>query len=363
MAGPADESAAGAGTPLSASLYAGLESLSLDQKITFTKYVKVVLPFDGFIFWVKADQLSASALYNASVQNSFGFDQAPAIITPAATVEVQGSLHFSTVQQQDADSVYTINRMVFTSETEIQDFNEIGAVVMFVATFRGVQFAFNSRGMFYEQAGLHHYQGDAVYSFMKTQLVDDARTFDSANLVLSNSMPAWLTLNRLMPIYPSFLSPGNLRPPYATVFIPESGTTPLQAFPYINIDSSHWQLARDEVTITIWGLRNFNALDWMDYVIEWFTLNDDIMGLMNMPIIRDAQRVQTELGVIAQKKTVQFVVSYYQTRINALARQLLLRAFVHYEPTDGVVVPPSGIELQDAEGFWQFQDGSVVQWG
>jgi hypothetical protein len=45
-----------------------------------------------------------------------------------------------------------------------------------------------------------------------------------------------------------------------------------------------------------------------------------------MPVIRDEKRTQTELGVIAMKKTFDIEVNYYQTRINNLARQFIQSA-------------------------------------
>ena len=60
----------GAKTPLGASLADGLNTISLNQELTFTLYVKLVLPLDGYVFWVNASLLTDSALYNASQYNA-----------------------------------------------------------------------------------------------------------------------------------------------------------------------------------------------------------------------------------------------------------------------------------------------------
>ena len=55
---------------------------------------------------------------------------------------------------------------------------------------------------------------------------------------------------------------------------------------------------------------------------------------MNMPVVRDEKRIQSELNAIAQKKSLTFEVSYYQNRMNDIARQLILSAVPSFYPTD-----------------------------
>src|SRR5215813_1107836 len=99
--------ASGAKTQLAAGLATGVEVLSLDQQITFTKYVKVVLPIDGFVFWVRADLVGPSALYDAARYDAFAFNQGVKI-TPAATLVATGSLHVATSRQQDETSTVAV---------------------------------------------------------------------------------------------------------------------------------------------------------------------------------------------------------------------------------------------------------------
>ena len=61
--------AAGGANPLASSLQAGLEQISLNQQITFTKYTRVILPLDGFAFWVRSDLINPSSIYNTSPLN------------------------------------------------------------------------------------------------------------------------------------------------------------------------------------------------------------------------------------------------------------------------------------------------------
>jgi hypothetical protein len=79
------------------------------------------------------------------------------------------------------------------------------------------------------------------------------------------------------------------------------------------------------VRITLYGTRNFSALDFVDCVNQ-YSLDTDLIGIMNLPTVRDEKRTQSELSTIAMKKSVEFVVSYYQQRANDVARQIILSA-------------------------------------
>ena len=56
-------------TQLASGLAQGVETLSLSQEINFTLYVKLVLPLDGYVFWVNASLLTDNAIYNISQYN------------------------------------------------------------------------------------------------------------------------------------------------------------------------------------------------------------------------------------------------------------------------------------------------------
>ncbi len=79
--------------------------------------------------------------------------------------------------------------------------------------------------------------------------------------------------------------------------------------------------ALQQPEITIYGIRNNDALDFQDYVFNQ-SLNE-IFGIMNMPIIRDRKRTQKEIGAIAIKKVIEFEINYYQSRAQSIARQLI----------------------------------------
>lgn len=322
----------GAKTQLGGDLAAGVTTLSLDQQVVFTRYVRVVLPLDGFVFWLRADQVSPSTVFNAMQPNSARFDAAKFTV-PAATLTVQGSLHYATQTRQVEEENYAANRVVFTTLGPVNDLNQVGGNYLWIADFHGLKVAFSDRGSFYEQADLYHYVGYAVFPDMASQVVDDVAKLDR-QLVCSNSLPLWLALNNYssfygfannIPLYPSFLVPQNIVPPWGAVHIDPAGTMAIGGAPRLDRMTNHTQLVQDRVKITFYGVNNAGALDFVDCVLQ---RSDDYgeFGVMNQPVIRDEKREQSELGTLAMKKSVLFDVNYYQHRVLDVARQLILSA-------------------------------------
>lgn len=322
----------------------GVEAISLWQTITFTKYTKLVLPLDGFVFWVNAGIVNnQSSTFNAGQFNSFDFNQGPTIALAPTTQTVKGSLHYDTTANQEEDENLEINAVRFTAESEIQAFNQIAPDEMWLGTIDNIRFAFTSRSTFYRQAGLWHYIGDAVYPDMETQIIDSPNQINASQAIVSNSLPLWLVFNGFdpqpwdyltpgIPLYPSFLSPENLRPPFATVHIDPDTTEALQAAPFLGKRLSHYQLCKEKVRITFWGCNNQAVLQFIDFVNNYSVNNPGSFGILNMPVPKDQKRTQAELGTIAQKKTVDFSISYYQQAARDVARLLIKTVIVDYIP-------------------------------
>lgn len=324
------EEASGGQTQLAAELGAGIATLSLNQTVNFTLYVKLVLPLDGYIFWINSNLLQDSALfgnsmYNQILYNSLGIDLPPRVIT------VKGSLHWATESLQLQEQNASRNHVIFSTQEQIQDFNAISSSLLYIADFEDLRFAFNSTRNFYRQADLYHYHGDAIYSIMKSQIIDSITDFDTTRVIVSNSLPLWLTLNQFFPMYPSFLSDNNVELPYATIHIDPKTTEALQSAPLIYIDSSHYQLSKETVRIDIFGIRNNQALQFHDYVLD-YSRNTDNFGLMNIPIMQDEHVTQRDFAIIAQKKTITFEISYFQQDILDIAKKLILSSLITVIP-------------------------------
>lgn len=293
-----NEAVNGANSPLNATLLAGLESLDRNDQVLFTQYTRFVLPLDGYIFWVKT----------------------------LSTMTASGSFHQSTSRQQNDDETFDKNSIVFSAESDIDTFNDISPGVMWIGEYEGVQFTFSSRTALYKVAGIYHYSGDAVYPALQTQLIDNYSAFDSESVIVSNSLPLWLSLNAIMPIFPAMLSEQNQDPVYATVSIDPNSQMALQSAPYIDQWSNHWQLVQETVKFTIYGLRNYNAIEFQDYILK-ASLSGNF-GIMNMPIIKDERRNQVELSALAMKKSFEITINYYQQNILNIAQKLITSAML-----------------------------------
>lgn len=316
-------------------LATGLDVLSGDQTIDFVPYIRMVLPIDGFVFWVRASLLTAEKIAQHG-------------LTSAGTVTVGGSLHYATVGQQVEDETIAVRKVDFAAKEQITAFAAIAPTVMYVATWQAplgsFKFTFSSRGTYYQQADIHHYVGDAVYPVFDRMLIDNIEGFDQ-NAVVSNSLPLWLKMAAEVPyvslitsaveLYPAFLTPVNLRTPYGTVNI--RGTRALSAMPLRGRESQHSQLCAETATITFYGLRNNEVMDFTDYVFDR-AMNLDDFGIMNMPVVQDEQRTQVELAALAIKKTVTYEISYLQTRMRDIARQYIQTGLMTPIPGDNPVL-------------------------
>jgi hypothetical protein len=322
----------GAQTDLAAALAAGVETLGLQMTITFKLYKRIVLPADGFVFWCLASNLSPGALSNSSQYNELEFNAPVTVVSIAPSFEAPGYLHHTTTNQQAEDESFSLQRFIFTSLVPVDQLSAVAPDEIWIAHHAGYKFAFSQRSMFSRQANLYHYAGDSLYPSLATQVVDDPSTLLLNDSVVSNSLPVWLTLNSLFPLYPSFLVPDNITPPYASVHIGDADTTPIQAWAQTGSDGSRYQLVKDIVRITTYGVRKDAMLDFLELVGQFTLDNPSVMGLMNSPVPRDAKRGQTEFSIIAQKKIITFDVNYYQSVVHNFARQLILKAFVNVIP-------------------------------
>ena len=338
---PTVTEALGEQSQLQAALDAGLDQLSVQQHVEFRLYNKITFSVDGFVFWVASPQ----------------------------TINVTGALHYATDREQNEDETIARNQVFFTAENLVTEFNAIAPQQMWIGAWpltptQSIQVAFASRTSFFKQADMFHYVGFAVYPALSAQIVNDASDLPQGPIV-SNSLPIWLSMNQMAPCYASFLVPENIVPPYIVAHIDPAGTQALQAFPNLTWpgtivpdsgasplhELSSNQLCRDEVDLTLYGFTAQMAGQYYWSLIE-ASLYPGNFGFANSPVISDAKRVQVEIAALAQKKTLHISANYYQSIANAIARRLILEAWVSNITTPGGV----GAEGQAAVA----QDGQIV---
>ena len=313
--------------------------LSAWQDYTFVLYQRVVLPADGFVFWVKASEVTPNWLgsFNTIRLRSTRYDgnraQVPAL-TPlqqlAFEFSVNASVHVSQDINQTEDETYTAQAIKFTTKDEVENFARVAPDQMYVTTLpNGARIAFSRQRNHYQLAGLWHYDGKAIYSTEATQLIDDVRQFHPTLQIVSNSLPFWLAQSTpSVQVLPSFLSGLNLAPPYVTAHIVK--TEPLGQAPLYDATLGQSQLVMDTIRFTTYGLNNDAALDFQMGLLD--TSLDGEYGISNMPIPVDQKKPQAEFQVIAQQKTMELQVNYYQNRARDLARRLITSAFCTFTP-------------------------------
>lgn len=308
-------------TDLQTALDTGLQNLARDQQLTFTQYNRQALATDGFVFWVST----------------------------GTTMTARGSLHVSAQREQEEDATYAINSVLFSSEVAVTAFNDIKPGTMWVTSVKApasgetLQIAFSRRGPYYEAANLFLYAGFAVYAPLKSQLVASASDLP-AEPIVSNSLPIWLSLNSIAPVYPSYLVPDNIEPPFIAAHIDPDMTKAIQAFPSFGWSNAvresgtgaaplyqlpSNQLMRDSVRLTLYGLNNQQAIQYLATLME-HSLNTDDFGFMNSPAIRDDKRAQVEIAAIAMQKRIDIEASYFQSTADAIARRQILSASLNF---------------------------------
>lgn len=290
---------------LHGTLQNGIKVLSKNQQTTFTKYVQVILPLDGWVFWVKAESMTGQE--------------------PPFAKSVIGSLHQIIDQQQNEDETIAVTTLIFTTSIEIDVLKEIENTVMWIGEYNNSKFSFNKQASFYQEAGLYHYTGDAVYPALADALVNDYNNLNLNDVVVSSSLPAWLTLNQIADIYPSFLVPTNIEPPYITVHIDrQQAITGAQKF---NEFEDSAQLMSERVKLTLYGLRHDQAMDFLKYV-QTYADDSGAFGYCCMPAIQDDKRPQSEINALSIKKTIEYTINYTQSRIREEAARFIESVFV-----------------------------------
>jgi hypothetical protein len=293
--------------PLAGALQAGLNMISQNQTVVFNSYKRVILPLDGYVFWLRDYSIP--------------------------TIEVFGSLHYSADQKQELDNTISFVNVLFTTNTQIANLEEIQPDHIWIGSFDDFQFTFSSHGNYYDQAELWHYEGHAVYPEMRTQVIENATDLPTEPIV-SNSLPLWLQMGTGdVPVFPSFLVPENLTPPYVVCHIGREDTRALQPIQIVDRQNLQiYQLMADKVRFITYGLNNEAIQNFVAslYIYNEFT---PVFGFMQEGVtIVDVKHIQSELNVIAQQKEITFEASYVQSAVYNQAVTYIKNVLIQFIP-------------------------------
>ncbi|WP_337049959.1 hypothetical protein [Serratia fonticola] len=311
---------------LAASLEEATTSISSDQTVTFTLYVRLILPLDGFVFWVNANLLQDKAISTSLGLGTFAYPDNKKSVT------VKGSFHHQAETRQEDISTRTHNHLIFTALSKVDVFNQVSPGAIWVGDIDGVPYTFSSMANRYKQAGLYHYRGDSIQPVMRSQMITSLDDFDPQKLVVSNSIPIFMALNQYVAAYPAQLVEPNLTGPYAVIDVRE--TRPLQMAPHVvqlpDGTVLRYQHVQDSVRITLLGLNNDKALNYLDHIITTAVMDEEF-GITNCPVVIDDKLPQREIGALAMKKHIDFDINYYQQTARSIAMKLITSAFIDIE--------------------------------
>lgn len=293
-----------------------VETISNHQQITFTLYVRMVLPIDGFVFWVNSELVDDEKL--SQLGDSIERKQT-----------IDGSLHRQVTSRQEESESRDENYIIFTPVEQCDYFNINNPAAIYIGEYAGEKFTFSRMDSRYTQAGIWHLRGLAVLPTMLSQLIETKEDIAYAQIV-SSSLPAWLTLDKYAEVFPAYLVPNNFTGKY--IAIDCSRPRALQSAPLI-IGNRRYQLVSETVRATLQQFNNYEALNWLDYVLTE-SLGGELFGISNIPVVEDGRAKQVELKVLDQSKVIVFEVNYYQQAMTDKARILIKEAFINIEVND-----------------------------
>jgi hypothetical protein len=291
-------------TAMSDILGAGIAQISASQSVVFQRYERVILPYDGFVFWVRADLVNSNC--------------------GALSMRVDGSLHISVDQQMRSTENISVQGVIFTTMHEVSSLAEIDDKTLWIGTIDGTRFSFTKRGKFIASAGVYHYYGDAIYPIMESQVIDDLSKIPTKR-IMSNGIPFFLSAFALgytgtAPIYPSHLSPTNIAPPYVSVS--SNNTRSVLNTYHVNQNGDIDNLVFETIVVTIYGNGNDEAFKFLHGMRD-YRVDTEAFGVLNNPTIVDAFKPQSDLNVIAQKKTITFEINYRQSALAIENRKII----------------------------------------
>lgn len=280
--------------PYAGVLRNGIDFLKENNKFIFITYSKAILPYDGFIFWIKRKE---------------------------ETVIVKSIEHTAEEMLQEGDTFRSESTLILTSEEPLFDFSQNDLETIKVIVCNNNRYVIRKSGENTGESGIFHYMARIIEKPLESILLDSEDDFRSRKIQLSSSIPLFILLASgvfdLVPVhydlYPAWLVPFNKKPPYITVEIIKTTALASGSQTVIHHEKEYLlKLVQEEVKFVLYGFDNDAAFIFLKQLEKWSTIYNYI-GFMNMPCIEDEVHNQVELGSVAQKKSIELVISYYQS--------------------------------------------------
>ncbi|MDI2113068.1 hypothetical protein [Commensalibacter nepenthis] len=272
----------------------GLNTIRQGQVIIITYYQKAILPYDGFVYWVKSRKKD-------SVEASM--------------------IHYSDELRHEDQSYYDDASLIITTTEPLFDFSQEDIETLPVFNYAGKQYVIKKTGNNTDNAGLYHNFAKVIEPRLKSIFLNTKKDFLEKTVQFSNSISRFILLANgyfdlvKIPyiIYPEWLVPLNKTPPYITIGITETEALSVgHKQVYINEQPTFVNPAKDYIELNLYGLDNHEAINFLATLEKWSLIYQQ-MGFLNIPRIKDLPSSQNEIGSLSQKKIIEIEVFYYQS--------------------------------------------------
>ncbi len=271
----------------------GVDFLKDGQTISFTTYRRAVLPFEGFVYWIKLHGGEKS---------------------------IESMIHKTDELYQEEDSFRNESTILITTRESLFNFSQDGIDEIKVFNYQDSLYVLRKTGENADQSGIYHNMAHIVEPQMQNTFLDTEDDFRNRNMQFSSSVPLFIMFSMGLfdlfqdhyDMYPGWLTPYNKKPPYISINV--SDTEALSsATAYETVDGNTYigKLVTEKVTFTLYGYDNEQIMIFLSDLEKW-SMVYNYVGFMSSPAIVDEIHSKVETGTVALKKTIEVDISYIQ---------------------------------------------------
>ncbi|CAI3958064.1 unnamed protein product [Commensalibacter communis] len=274
-------------------IQSGLDVMRLDQKLDISYYQKTILPYDGFVFWVKMRKKTS----------------------------IDAMIHYTDELKHEDQSFYNDANLIITTKEYLFDFFQNDLEILPVFDYEGKQYAIRRSGQNTQHATIFHNFARIIEPQFQSLFLNNKKDFTRKTVQFSNSISRFILLANgyfdlvKIPyeIYPEWLVPFNKKPPYITIGISETEALNVgHKRTMVEGKETFINPAKDHIELNLYGLDNHEAINFLATLEKWSLIYQQI-GFLNIPRVTDLHNTQNEIGSLSQKKVIEIEVFYYQS--------------------------------------------------